>query len=154
MAGQEPWARKEPGQKGADEEGPTALWECWSQKEMVSAHQPIPQSLQPPARGGEETARKPGLLEKAPHATFQRKASHTNGTPLSITWCRCEYPGQARQASPAGGDPEQGKGWSRPMVQWWDEHPEAPLQHLGRAMGRCLGKAGTAPLHQRRFYGG
>lgn len=60
--------------------------------------------------------------------------SRSNGAPSSITWRRCESPGQPSQASPAGGDPEQGKGWSRPMVLWWDEHPGAPLQHLGRAM--------------------
>lgn len=133
---------KSQGRRWADEEGPAAPWERWSQKEMVGAHQPIPRSLQLhlglERRGGiSRVCREKPLVQLSAAEQLSREtppSSRSNGTPSSITWRRCESPGQASQASPAGGDPEQGKGWSRPMVLWWDEHPEAPLQHLERAM--------------------
>lgn len=113
------------------------------------ACQTIPQSLQPPARVGEER-RCP--LCNIPEQLSREKppSSHTNRTPQPSPGAGVRVPAKpADHLQQVGTQSRERDG----PAQGWDEHPEA-LQHLGRAMERDLGKAGAAHLHHRRFYGG
>lgn len=118
---------------------------------MVGAHEPIPQSLQTPAGGGEERGRQPGL----PGKPLREKplSSRTNGTPSSITWAGARVLAKAAEHLQQVGTQSRERDGPAP---WCHGGMNNPGLHSSTWEGpwECLGKAGDARLHRRSFYGG